>query len=91
MRSDFRYRDEWRPYESLDRDLLTWAARAGDFRQQSLFSVAERLSRLVSPGAYWMNSAEARGLITRHDDGMHGARWFTISEAGRARLAELEG
>lgn len=89
MRSDYRYREEWRPYESLDPALLSWAARVGDFSQDALFAVAEGLSKLVSPGAYWMNSAEVRGLITRHDDGMHGRRWYSISDAGRERLAEL--
>jgi hypothetical protein len=90
MRADFRYPDERRPYEALDADLLEWASRVGDFDQTTLYAVADGLSRLVTPGRYWMNSAEVRGLIERQDPGgMAGPRFYRITQAGRQRLAEL--
>jgi hypothetical protein len=90
MRRDVAYRAEWKPYEALDADMLEWASRVGDFNQTVAYAVADGLSRLVTPGRYWMNSAEVRGLIARHDPGgMAGPRLYRITPAGMDRLAEL--
>lgn len=88
MRADYEYPDHFRPYEALDALMLEWAERVGRFDSTVASAVADGISKLVAPGPRWMASAEARGLIQRHDEGMAGPRWFTVTDAGRARLAE---
>lgn len=89
MRADYEYPAHLKPYEVLDAPMLAWADRAGEFVGSDADAEALTVTRLVNPGTYWMNSAEVRGLIQRHDEGMHGRRYYTISDAGRQRLAEL--
>lgn len=90
MRSDWEYPEHLRPYEALDADLLEWAARVGEFDSVVVSAVADGLSNLVAPGPRWLSSAEGRGLVQRHDRDMASVRTYSLTEAGRARLAELK-
>lgn len=80
MRDDYEYPDHLRKYEALDGAMLEWASARDTFTQDEASAHANSISRQVAPGPRWLASAEARGLIQRHDDGMAGGRWYSVVE-----------
>jgi hypothetical protein len=83
-----RYPEHLRPYEAYDAEFLRRLAQIGEAsaNEIALSIDSPRLRSLVSR---WLASAEWRGLIERHDDGVAGRRTYAVTERGRRRLDDL--
>lgn len=81
------YPEHLRAYESYDSDLLALVNSLGrpTLNRLAMYVQDPRLRSVVSR---WLASAEWRGLVRRHDEGMVGERSYSLTDRALTRLPQ---